>query len=359
MRLSLTPDDERLVRGLIEVSKRNIGASDIINSYLAGFDERAAESALSLSHRLGPDAAYSRTFAAISGNGDQSLMEEYGLLNAEKLSPGDYLSDPYVRKVGFEPASAGSWNLRKRSYLPYQGFLMDEVRGDERDRFKEISPMGYFAEPFPYMAADKDGKVWMSAIPHEINSMREPIKKAHGHVLAFGLGMGYYPYMASLNGNVEDVTVVESDPDCIALFKEAILPRLNPGKPIIVKEGDAYAFAQTLKPGDYDSVFSDIHATPEDGLYSYIKMERIAKDRRAGIDYWIERSILALLRRAVLVAIEEELDGYQDYVDPEGPIGDEDALIDRLHFILRDKRIASYGDAIALLSDKGLRGLAI
>ena len=51
------------------------------------------------------------------------------------------------------------------------------------------------------------------------------LKKAHGRVLTFGLGLGYFTYHAAENPEVESVTVVDISPDVIALFKEQILPQ--------------------------------------------------------------------------------------------------------------------------------------
>lgn len=38
----------------------------------------------------------------------------------------------------------------------------------------------------------EDGQEWMAIKPNEIETMRQPIARAAGQVVAFGLGMGYY-----------------------------------------------------------------------------------------------------------------------------------------------------------------------
>ncbi|MEJ5128443.1 hypothetical protein WH367_20550 [Comamonas sp. MYb21] len=60
---------------------------------------------------------------------------------------------------------------------------------------------------------------WMSLSPFEIESQELACRHAHGHTVVMGLGMGWVTANIALNPAVERVTVVERDPEVIALFQ--------------------------------------------------------------------------------------------------------------------------------------------
>lgn len=66
----------------------------------------------------------------------------------------------------------------------------------------------------------RDGhRTWMSIIPMEIESQEIGIAAAHGHTVVLGLGMGWCAANVALNPAVTQVTVVERDPDVIAMIE--------------------------------------------------------------------------------------------------------------------------------------------
>lgn len=60
---------------------------------------------------------------------------------------------------------------------------------------------------------------WMSLSPFEIESQELACRHALGHTVVMGLGMGWVTANMALNPAVERVTVVERDPQVIALFQ--------------------------------------------------------------------------------------------------------------------------------------------
>ena len=74
-------------------------------------------------------------------------------------------------------------------------------------------------------------------------------------------------------------------------------------------------------------------------------------------DYWIETSLLALLRRYVLTVFEEQLDGstVDDYLNA---INENDVIVNKLYFLLIDYEINNEDDLKQLLSDKSLKDIA-
>jgi len=72
----------------------------------------------------------------------------------------------------------------------------------------------------PALLRDHQGEelTWMSLSPHEIESQELGCRYAYGHTVVMGLGMGWVAINIALNPAVERVTVIELDPEVIALF---------------------------------------------------------------------------------------------------------------------------------------------
>jgi hypothetical protein len=89
----------------------------------------------------------------------------------------------------------------------------------------------------------KDGAVWMSLAPMEIESQSIAVAEARGHVVVLGLGMGWAAAECACRAEVDRVTVVECDPDVIALHRALDLFGRLPdgqGSKVIIVEDDAY-----------------------------------------------------------------------------------------------------------------------
>jgi hypothetical protein len=273
-----------------------------------------------------------------------------------RLDPARYRSDPYARLVTPKPARSKMWALTYDRYQPFEGFLCQDIQTDPRNFYAEKTSFGYFAEPFRYLAAKQNGVTWMSVTPHEIETMRGPIAQAHGSVVALGLGLGYFPFMASLRSEVKSVLAIERDPSDIALFHERLLPFFPHPEKISVRQMDAFAFLKEGEP--FDFLFADLWHQAADGLPLYLRLKKFERNHpQAVFSYWIEPSLLALLRRALIILMDEEKRGAKDesYLKAITP---SDELINELHFALKGQVISSFGEAMAFLSDGSLRALA-
>jgi hypothetical protein len=65
----------------------------------------------------------------------------------------------------------------------------------------------------------RDGETWMSISPLEIESEEIGIRAARGHVVILGLGLGWAAAATACVPGVTRVTVVERDPEVIALHQ--------------------------------------------------------------------------------------------------------------------------------------------
>lgn len=151
--------------------------------------------------------------------------------------------------------------------------------------------IGYFNKDVTIPVLHEGDTLWMSPTIAEQRSMKDDIDKAHGNVLTFGLGIGYYAYMCLLKEDVESVTVVELNKDIIDLFKEHILPQFKTDKQINIVHGNMYDYYNEEFMSHYDYIFVDVWEDNEAGFEHYKKLMQtgIKKDN---IGYWIEDSII-------------------------------------------------------------------
>src|SRR3954471_11544533 len=91
----------------------------------------------------------------------------------------------------------------------------------------------------------RDGETWMSISPLEIESEELGIRAGRGHVLILGLGLGWAAAASASLPAVTRVTVVERDPDVIALHRALdIFSQLEPEAraKLEIVEADAFAY---------------------------------------------------------------------------------------------------------------------
>jgi hypothetical protein len=113
------------------------------------------------------------------------------------LPSGEDLFIPRYRAV-----ASGAWEMRIAGPLFAPGYWSAPV----------------LVESVPVLLRGRE--TWMSITPLEIESQEIGIKAAHGHVAVLGLGMGWAAAAAAARPAVKRITVVEADPDVLALHRE-------------------------------------------------------------------------------------------------------------------------------------------
>jgi len=296
-----------------------------------------------------PALAYSMLVASACGmdinenDAHKQLFDDYIVRCFKRLDVSDFANDPYLRTVKFPEKTLGDWELKMQSYVPCEAFVFDEPV--QTSDFKEIPQIGFFEEEFKFPAVLQEGREWMAVKPSEILTMQPPIENAHGNVLAFGLGLGYFAFMASGKRSVKSVTIVEKDPKIIELFNADLLPQFPNADKITVINADAFDFAEKLDADNnqYDYIFTDIWHDTADGLALYLKMKRLlSKIKNADFDYWIERSLLSRLRYTVFDQLY-----HLAKTSAKKQVADDELVIE------------SYQDFVKQISDKGLREIAV
>ncbi|MBQ3482571.1 MAG: hypothetical protein IJA78_00155 [Clostridia bacterium] len=242
--------------------------------------------------------AYAHLLAAMAGldagGADRNFFWHWLLPAIHELSPADYTNDPYFQNIRIPSAHSGKWQLKTETLHPFEAFVCNDflVTPDRR----MIPQIGFFKEAYPFPAVLESGREWMTLQPNEMVTTKPAIQKAHGRVLTFGLGLGYFAYHAAEKENVESVTVVDVSEDVIDLFRTHILPQFPHREKVQLIKADAFEFADTRMAGNFDFVFADIWHDAGDGKELYLRMKQYeAKHPEIDFSFWLEDTIRCYL----------------------------------------------------------------
>ncbi len=230
-----------------------------------------------------------------SRDGDRRLIRDYLPRMVRILTPEKYTDNPYYKNIKISNKRIGNWELKTESYKPYRGVVCGDM---VIDGYTEFSPLGFFTEEFFFPAVLENRNEWMTLTPVDLDTCEEAIEKAHGKVITFGLGLGYYAYMVSMKPSVKSITVVEKSPDVIDLFKQEILAQFENSDKLKIINADAFEYAEKHMPKEgFDYAFVDTWRDASDGLPMYERMKKLEHlSPNTEFSYWIERFILSRKR---------------------------------------------------------------
>lgn len=242
------------------------------------------------------------------GGDDRTLIMDYLTPSVRLLDAKKYEQNPYYKNIMIENVTDGNWELRWEKYSPYQAVIAGDMIINED--FSEVAPLGFFTEEFRFPAVLENGNEWMTLTPVDLDTSEEAINEAHGRVVTFGLGLGYYAYMASEKECVESVTVIEKSADVIRLFKKHILPQFPNKEKIRIIESDAFEYAEKTMPKEnFDIAFVDTWRDASDGAPMYERMKRLEPlSPSTKFIYWIENFLISRHRAMMLEKIYSEMD---------------------------------------------------
>ncbi len=367
MKITLTKNDLSKVEKLIDTKYLNIEADEFFSDYLLNdylsVTRKDVEDLVKTQSMTKREAFITSILLAkdISPEDEEFLrMKKEGMLDkVNSQNPMKYKKNPFGLLMKVDERNEGNWHLAYNYYEPFEGFLYDDVYAVDDNYFTEINSIGYFEEKVPYLTLIQNDEIWMSITPFEINTMQKAIDDATGNVITYGLGLGYYAFMALNNPNVEHVTVIEKDPKAIKLFNEEILPKIRLKDKLTIIKADAFIYTKNkFKDEKYDYVFFDIYHSAADGLSSYLKMKKFEdENENTRFVYWIENSMLSLLRRYVITIIEENLQGFTSD-DYKVSTNDEEKLINSIYEEMKDMCFESYEEIHSFLRDDNLKEFA-
>lgn len=248
----------------------------------------------------------------IDGTQDErTLIRSYITPSVRVMDADRYRNNPYYVNVKIPEVKKGRWELKKEKYPAYRGVIAADIIFDG---FREIPPLGFFKEDFEFPAVLEDGNEWMTLTPVDLDTSDEAIERAHGKVVTFGLGLGYYAYMVSCKENVESITVVEKSEDVIALFKEFILPQFSHPEKVKIVNADAFEYAKHTMPAEgFDVAFVDTWRDASDGAPMYECMKALEHlSPSTEFLYWIENFLISRLRALRFADIMDKLDSGEE-----------------------------------------------
>ena len=318
MKLNLPPSDALRAARLKQVMQENDRILRLFADYLnltpRLLDARTVRN-LAADCQIPVEDAFRTLFAVSCGLNipddpdDRRLERLYIQPGVRKLSPTPYRNDAYVKTVRFGDMTVGKWRFTHGEYHAFEPFVCGHptLTSD----YREIPQIGFFENRFSFPSVTENGVEWMTVTPNEAETMRADIHSAHGRVLTYGLGLGYFAFHVSQKPDAESVTIIERDPDLIGLFRDCILPQFPQKDKIRIVCADAFDFTeQDMDPHAFDFAFVDLWHDQSDGLPLYLRMKRLESHfPTTEFRYWIEPTLLSSLRHMVLDRIFDETDG--------------------------------------------------
>ena len=287
-----------------ETRKCNGRITDIVSLFLNFSSDAIDYSAvreIASSCEVDEEYAYAELFAARCGidsaDRDRAFFKNYVIPMINRLDADDFTSDPYYRNISIPEKKLGKWELKRETLKAGEAFVCDDFLVTDDGRL--IPRLGFFDRDFSFPAVLEGGREWMTLMPNETTTTEPAIERAHGKVLTYGLGLGYFAYRASEKESVDSVTVVELSPDVIELFKAHILPQFPNKDKIKLVRADAFEYAEKTAPGEkYDFVFADFWHDAGDGRDLMLKMKEYEKySPGSEYAYWLEDTINCYLDR--------------------------------------------------------------
>lgn len=351
MHFKLTKTDEAKLIQLFEVKAMNIALSEFALELVDHFenDDLAAEfidtkTKIDYINRIKElyEVDEEDAFSVNLINKLASMIKEKDLSNIK--------NNLYYQTIKDVELKSKNLKFITNTYEKNQLFIDNDV-DSQAPMYEEKLSLAYTKEAFPYLALVENNKIWMAIIPHEINTMKEAIEQAHGRVVVLGLGLGYFPFMISQKPEVREIVIIESNQRIIDLFNQSIFIKFpNKNKIKIIKD-DAFSYLKTHH-ADYNYAFFDIYRDSNDfPLYLQAKQNEKYYPTLQ-IDYWLERTMIAYLRRVVITALEETY--YQIQAEGESEL---DLLIDTIKQKLVNETFNTFDQISHLLEKESLLNL--
>lgn len=324
--LQLNKNDQEKLENLFYVKDENILAARYFLHYLVDKPNLIKKEDLTslIKKHFTEDDAFTETALNFLSEGEKdifSLLSSRVLYGFVSLDEELYKTNPYYQNIQFSKQKQRSWQLDSSSYKPYEGFTYRDIKIDI-ENFKEVNFFGYFKNEFKYPVLRYKNNNWIRITPHEIETMQASIDLVEGEIVVFGLGLGYFPYMASLKEEVTKITIIEKDANVIKLFKKYLLPQFKEKDKITIIKADAFKYVKKMKKLNYSYAFVDIYQSADDGLLIYLKLKNLEKlVPQTVFLFWLEYSLLAMVRRVVLLILEETLKKSTNYLKTLGEKG--------------------------------------
>jgi len=206
----------------------------------------------------------------------------------------------YYKAVPLQSSSLHEIEVTSMTFEANKLFNVLSVVDDPQKALNDSMVLRALSQPLTTRVLLKNKEVWMMNVPSESMTIDPVASAVSGKVLTFGLGIGYFVFMALHNPHVESVDVVENDKNVIDYFNSYLKPHFPSQEKITIHHGNALDWmSQKLLP--YDHLFVDTYQNDHDGLYWWLQgCERIKQLSYEQVHYWIEPSITSIMRQCIL-----------------------------------------------------------
>ncbi len=211
------------------------------------------------------------------------------------LSTDDWENSPYHSHVSLDLVKNAHFSYQTQKTAGHELFNTDAIQKDPDHELNDWMKLRAMDRNFDAIYLYQDEKDWMMDAPSEAATNDVPAAKAHGNVLTFGLGIGYFIYMALQNPAVTSITCIENSPQVIEMFQRYLYPQFPHEKTVTILSGDAYALFNEEYLSKYDYVFTDIWQSSQDGLACIEKLLMQYLPPKEKADFWIEDSCLEIM----------------------------------------------------------------
>lgn len=206
------------------------------------------------------------------------------------LSADEWEKSPYHANVSLDLIKDEHFSFETIKTAGRELFNADAIVKDPARMLNDSMVLRAMDRNFDAIYLYQDDEDWMVDAPSEAATNNRPAEHAHGKVLTFGLGIGYFIYMAMNNPKVTEITVVEKSAEVIAMFERFLLPQFPDSVPLHFIHGDAFDYFNKEFISDFDYVYTDIWKSSSDGLKIIEKLLHQYIPPFAKCDFWIEDS---------------------------------------------------------------------
>lgn len=220
------------------------------------------------------------------------------------LSAKQWQNTPYHRTIHLSDIKSDAFSYEMDQIDGHRLFNACAIQKDPKRELNDWMKLRAMDQDCDCIALFQNDEDWMLDSPSEALTNDPAAEMASGSVCTFGLGIGYYLFMAMHNPDVTSITVVERSREVIELFEKSILPQFDVRKPLKLICGDAFDFFNEAFLSSFDTVYVDIWQSSDDGLECMTRLLEQYLPPYESTSFWIEDSCLETVWTIVYLYLE-------------------------------------------------------
>lgn len=219
-----------------------------------------------------------------------------------------WLNSSYHQNIRLDFIKDQTFSYEKIKTKGYELFNTQAIIKDPQRRLNDSMVLRAMDQHFESIYLYQDDEIWMMDAPSEANTNDIAAQHAVGHVVTFGLGIGYYLYQAMHNKKVKSITVVEQSQEVIAMFQRFLQPQFPQNIPLHIIHGDAFALFNEHFLDNFDSIYVDIWKSSNDGLECITTLLEQCLPTQT-LDFWIEDSCYEIIWTLIFIYFDQCVHG--------------------------------------------------